>query len=321
MEFQKSVEGYMIAKNADGYSQSTLEMYAWALKIMQNYLKNKQIELVSEKDLQDFFNFLRNDYKPARFNGNTAPLAGRSLDNIWTAMRSFFNWCQAELKLKSRPDHAIRRPRYKTAEIEPFTQAEIALLLKACERTQPAKTNGRESFTMPRPTAARDIALVMVLLDTGIRVSECARLRIQDVDILTGEAAILPFGTGIKTKGRHVYIGKVTKKALWRYLSSRETPQPTERLFLTEDDKPMDRNSIRLLLSRMGERAGVRGCHPHRFRHTFALEYLRNGGDPFTLQRLLGHSSMDMINNYIKLVGSDLEAAHRRASPVDRWRL
>ena len=75
------------------------------------------------------------------------------------------------------------------------------------------------------------------------------------------------------------------------------------------------------LVARIGERAGVKKAHPHRFRHTFAITYLRNGGDIFTLREQLGHADWKILNRYLALSQIDRARAHESASPVDRWRL
>ncbi|MBI5082479.1 MAG: tyrosine-type recombinase/integrase, partial [Chloroflexi bacterium] len=67
--------------------------------------------------------------------------------------------------------------------------------------------------------------------------------------------------------------------------------------------------------------AKVPKCHPHRFRHTFAITYLRSGGDVFTFQELMGRSTLEMVQHYARLAERDVDEVHKRASPADNWRL
>ena len=124
---------------------------------------------------------------------------------------------------------------------------------------------------------------------------------------------------------RLAYFGKRTSKALWKLLTPRlKDTQSEDEVFTvgSEDDlRPMTRDVLRRLLVRIGERAGVANVYPHRFRHTFATTYLRNQGDLFTLQDLLGRSDMAMVKRYARIAHTDCAKAHQRASPVDNWRL
>jgi integrase/recombinase XerD len=317
-----ALDGFFRTRSADGYSSNTLEMYRWALGLMERFLANNPpVAEIRPEDLQDFFIWLRDEYKPNRTNGKTGPLAGRSLENIWTAMRSFFNWIEAELELADRPDYAVGQPEYAKRQIIPLEPEEIRAILSACKTTTSANTNGRRPFNMRRPTALRDTALVLTLLDTGLRASELCRLTIEDLNLDSAEIFVIPYGTGRKTKSRTVMIGKPTIKAIWRYLATRDY-RPDDPLFTSsKSSAPLNRNSVRQLLDELGKRAGVANVHPHRFRHTFAITYLRSGGDIFTLQRLLGHSSLTMVQEYLDIVQADVANAYRRSAPSDNLRL
>ena len=105
-------------------------------------------------------------------------------------------------------------------------------------------------------------------------------------------------------------------------MTKRKDTRPDDPLFETSKHQALERNALRKMLGTMGDRAEiVEHVTPHRLRHTFAITYLRNGGDVYTLQRLLGHSTMDMVKRYLALAQTDIADAHRRASPVDNWHL
>jgi integrase/recombinase XerD len=82
-----------------------------------------------------------------------------------------------------------------------------------------------------------------------------------------------------------------------------------------------NRHVLRRLLKRIGDRVGVKNVHPRRLRHSFAPEYLRNGGKMLALQQLLGHSDIEMVKRYAQIAQSDCANVHRKASPADNWRL
>jgi integrase/recombinase XerD len=83
----------------------------------------------------------------------------------------------------------------------------------------------------------------------------------------------------------------------------------------------LDRGNLLKVIHTIALRGGIQGGSVHRFRHTFAINFLRNGGDPYELQMALGHSTMEMVKHYLEISNADLERNHKIASPVDNWRL
>lgn len=312
MNLKKAIQGYLLEAAAGNMSAKTINLYRINLNYMADYLNDPEIENIKPEHLISFLAYLNTEYKPRR--RGIDKLSGASIDIYWKAIRSFFGWAEKTLSIE-RSDLTLPRPKYRNAETTPYTEDDMKKIITACEYTIEANTEERKSFRMKRPTAKRDKAMVLLFLDTGARLGEVQRLRIRDINLETGEVFIRSNETGIKSRPRTVYIERAARRAIWLYLSSFDPePYPDDSLFGLES------HSIGSLLRRIGERTNIH-VHPHRFRHTFAIQYLRNGGDVFTLQRLLGHATLEMVKHYLLLADADASKVHRTASPVDRWKL
>jgi len=116
-------------------------------------------------------------------------------------------------------------------------------------------------------------------------------------------------------------IGKVAQKALWQYITLvRPSPMAgdCDNLFLASCGCPITVNTIKLLCSRLARVSGVRRLHAHLCRHTFAINYLLNGGDIFSLQEILGHTTLEMGRHYLHFTTSQVTALHHKYSPMDK---
>jgi integrase/recombinase XerD len=321
--FDKAITSFLFFKSAEGLLDHTIYSYQYILNQCLEYWGAVDVASVTSQKVSEYLSWLRTDYVPKRFNGKTDPLSPKTIRNVWITLSAFFTWAGKEYNFDS-PMKGVPPPRFQKVPVATFTQEDVRAMLKACLYSREADTNMRRRFAMRRPTAKRDQAIVLVLLDSGVRASELCRMTIGDLDVKHGKMDIKHgVGGGAKGgKGRTVYLGKVTRQAVWRYLQDREDGQdPDAPLFVVSGIRPFNPGSLRQLIQRIGERAGVPNVYPHKFRHTFALTYLRSGGDVFTLQSLLGHSSLDMVRYYAQIAQVDVEQAHRRASPADNWRL
>ena len=120
-------------------------------------------------------------------------------------------------------------------------------------------------------------------------------------------------------KQRIVRIGSTAQKSLWRYMTIYRKGN-SNRLFLNRSGEPLELNGMKILFRRLGESAKVK-FHPHQLRHTFAISFLRAGGDVFSLQYLLGHSTLQMTQRYLQsLNANDAANAHKKFSPLDNMK-
>jgi site-specific recombinase XerD len=224
-------------------------------------------------------------------------------------IRAFSNFLLAEGLLTETPLRNVKAPKIPTDQIQPFSEEQVQLLVDAARR-------GRNP--------ERDAALIVLLVDTGMRESEVRGLTVGDANRGTGELRVLGKGN----KERTVHMGVKARRALWRYLEAdRQQATAGEALFIgergTQAGAGLTCSGIYRIIRRAGKTAGIKGVRvsPHTCRHTFAISFLRNGGDLFELQGLMGHEDVTVLRRYVKYAQQDLAEAHRQASPVDRMRL
>jgi integrase/recombinase XerD len=223
-------------------------------------------------------------------------------------LSTLFNWASKELNIASLLKN-VPSPRFKIPPVEPCTQIEVQAMLKVCLFSKDVQPSNRKNFVMRLPYGHRDQAIILVLLDTGLRAMELCSLKIGRVEPKTGKVEIKHGASGGAKggKGRTVYLGKAARRSLWRYLVDREDGDDTTAyMFASKNDRPFNPSSLRQLIQGIADRAAVKNAYPHKFRHTFT--YLRSGGDVFTLQSILGHSTLDMVRRYAKRLGAILWA-------------
>ncbi len=314
-----AVQGFLIARSARGLSGNTLRNYRTDLERFVTWLNDPPVDTVTSRQIERYFKHLNEDpviTHRAGFEIEPRKLSSKSVKNIWGTLNAFWSWVEGEFGI----DNPFEIPHIKanSQPIDPVPQETIAKLLKACDVA--VRVNQTE-YTVRRRTGKRDKAMILFMVDAGVRVSELCDLTVKDVDFSLNRAYVVGKGE----KPRYVYFGKICRQAMWRYFIERfpdSKARPTEPFFVQEDGiHPLDRHAVRKLIGRLGVRAGDPNLHPHRFRHTFAIQFLRNGGNIFELQALLGHSSLEMVQHYARLAEMDLENAVQRSSPVDNWRL
>lgn len=148
-------------------------------------------------------------------------------------------------------------------------------------------------------------------------MSEAASITLGNLNLKDGYIKVMGKGA----KERVVPIGKYVQMTLWSYIDKvrpKLTHPDCNNLFLSSRGKLITVNTLKLVFSRLSKSSGVERLHTHLCRHTFAINYLLDGGDVFSLKEILGHSTLDMVNHYLHFTSSQITAQHRKYSPMDR---
>jgi integrase/recombinase XerC len=293
-----------------GLSEGTLVGYRLIIERFLWFIHQRQFDECGEEELLQFFEYCRRgrDLDGGRWGhgcegkrSRAQHMSARTVAIHYNGLRAFYNWMVKKGHLMRSPFERMEPPKEPKKEIRAFSTEDVVKLLEAAKRSnQPL----------------RDMAVLLVLFDCGLRAAELCDLNVSDIDM---EMRTIKIWHGKGDKERTVIFSPTTGAAIWEYFES-EPKHPDDPAFASQ------RNGGRLtarglgeMFKRLSQSAGLRGvrCSPHTMRHSFASNYLMNGGCLEDLQRAMGHTDSRMTQAYVHLNHDFMREQHRRFSPVE----
>ena len=220
---------------------------------------------------------------------------------LFTGVRAFLNWYGEEYAPSNwNPLGRIKAPKRPKERVEPL---QISTFQKLINVLEPKTFHGD-----------RDRAFLYLLLDSGLRHQEATNLLVGDINLQTGQV-LVRMGKG--QKARVAFIGAKTRRMIMAYLRHRGRPNDEQPLWVSATGSAISMHGLRQVVRRAAEKAGIPEPGMHSFRRAFAVNSLRNGMDIVTLQRLMGHADLSVLDRYLDLLDEDLQRAHDRYGVVD----
>jgi site-specific recombinase XerD len=297
------IEGFLLSCKVENKSPATISFYKNILNKFQWFLSKYGIETIDATTIRQFLGYLKDS--PCRWDSDNTranrPVCAYTVDRYYTGLSALFRWATNEGMVDTNPMATIKKPRFQRKIIK-------GLEPEVCKRLI-SSLNGKSLEDY------RNKAIVYMFLDTGLRLSELANLKMSDVNVERGIIKVIGKGD----KERLVRIGLKTQKALWSYLTRRDSY--TEYVWIGRENQPLTATGIAQMVRKLGKSLNLSRLSPHKLRHSFAISFLRNGANPFELQIALGHTTLEMTRRYTQALGfEDVFKRHVLASPVDNLR-
>ncbi|AMR05743.1 tyrosine-type recombinase/integrase [Bacillus thuringiensis] len=311
--FQELFNIYMFAKETEGLARRTLENKKGYFLVFHRYLEEHHEDVtpntLDTNTILEFLYYLKNDHVKHKINHcvkekyKSVGVSVSYINTIMKHMRAFYNFLVEVEYIQLNPFTKIKSLKEAQDNIEALSVDQLKTLLK-----QP----NQRTYA-----GFRDYVLMMLLADTGMRISEALNLQQEDIDFKTNVIELKDTNTKNR-KTRYVPISQKTSKLLRELLVEIEGFD-TLHIFTTVYGNTVDPARFRQRLKTYGNNAGIKGVRvsPHTFRHTFAKYYLLNNGDVMTLQKILGHSSIEMVRKYVNITSKDIIIQHNKHSPIN----
>lgn len=289
----------------------TVTGYRQRLAIFCDWCESQQppveLEQIRRVVVDSFVAFLSDTRTPHKVE--KSQISTYTLQGYVAAILAFLHWCLDDEEysqcVKAATIGRIKKPKLEQTVIEIFEKEQLDALYLACKQ----EYNGH--------LQVRDKAILSVLLDTGIRASELCDLTIGNLHTDAKDAYVRVHGKG--DKWREVGLGEQSRRDVKTYLRLYRQGAPrADVVFINRYGCALTVNGLEQIIRRLGKWADVEGvrCSPHTFRHTFACNYLLNGGDLYVLSRLMGHTSVQVTERYLRAIKA-VQARHVSRSVLD----
>ena len=293
MKNSKTIEDYfeefITSRRANGLSEKTLQNYTSHFKcISKHFDVTLQMEELKKSHFEEMISSMR-----------TSSLSANSISSYVRVLKTFLSWCNEE-ELTT-----LTLPRYKCEETikETYNDNELKILLK---KPNMQKCNFPEYRTW---------VIINLLLNNGCRSSTIRNIQVRDVDL---NSHVIYLRHTKNKKSQVIPLCSELCVILKEYMRIRNGKEE-EYLFPSENGSQLSENALKCSVARYNKRRGILKTSVHSFRHTFARKYLVDcGGNAFTLQRLLGHSTLDMTKHYCAIFDADIVKNYDNFSPLSQ---
>ena len=275
---EKIISTFLSSKRVEGCSQRTLIYYETTIKKMINEIE-KRIDYITTEDLRDYLGKYRIKNKTNK----------TTIDNIRRIFSSFFSWLEDEDYILKNPVRRIHKIKQGRVIREVLSDESLEILRDNCEEL-------------------RDLAMVELLISTGIRVGELVNLNIDDVNF--NERECIVFGKG--ESEREVYFDARTKIHLLKYLESRNDDNPSLFVSFKKPYTKLGISGVERRIRDLGNKSKIKRVHPHKFRRTLATNAIDKGMPIEQVQKLLGHIQIDTTMQYAMVNQNNVKIAHRK---------
>ena len=310
MTIQAAIQGFLMDWELRGRSPATVRLYRSCLMVLARWLEDQRVTDVDDVAISHLRAFMldaqqrpagsSNPRRPPAADGH--PPTTATLVSYVKAIKLLFRWLVDEEVLARNPALRLHRPTGAKRVVVTFSHTHLNAMFGVCD--------------LSTALGFRDYVVMLVLLDTGIRVGELRGLTLDNVH----EGYLTVFGKG--RKEREVGMSPTTAKFVWKYIHQyRASADDTVRtLFTNLAGRRLTTSGVVQILERVKTAAGITDVPvtAHKFRHTFARTWLERGGEVYSLSRLMGHSSVKITEIYLEDFKSrQARVQHAKFSPVN----